>query len=228
MDGNARWARRRNLPSAMGHEAGVSSLRSLITSCASLAAIETLTVYAFSAENWGRPASEVNALLGLVERSLEAEAETLHGNGVRLTFIGDLASLPAGLRALADRLEKREPPRHPRLILCVALSYGGRQSVARAARALAERVSRGELEPAAIDEQALANELRRTAGGPPTDPDLVLRTGGQQRLSNFLTYECAYAELRTTECLWPDFDVNELAAALEDYGGRSRTMGVRR
>ena len=228
MDGNARWARRHRLPRVAGHEAGVGSLRTLISNCASLTKLQTLTVYAFSAENWGRPADEVSALMGLIEATLEAEAEELHANGVRLAFIGEIDRLPNGLRALAERLEGREAPLGgTRLLMCVALSYGGRQSLARATRALAERVRSGDLEPEAIGEAELAEELRRSGGGPPSDPDMVLRTGGQQRLSNFLTYECAYAELHTTDCLWPDFGSEALAEALRDYSTRRRTLGVR-
>lgn len=227
MDGNARWASRQGLPKVKGHEAGVSSLRKLITSCASLPPLETLTVYAFSAENFGRPAAEVRALFELIESTLEAEADELHLNGVCLAFVGDRRRLPSKLLALIERLETREPPIETRLLLCVALAYGGRQSVAAAAQSLAMRVRAGELAPASIDADALADEIRRIGGGPPSDPDLVIRTGGQYRMSNFLTMESAYAELCVQDCLWPDFGHDELASALRDFSRRRRTHGIR-
>lgn len=227
LDGNARWAKQRSLPSAMGHEAGVQSLKSLIAHCVALPPVQTLTVYAFSAENWGRPATEVNALMNLIAKTLDAEANELHRNGVRLKFIGDRERLPESLWRRCDAEEAREPPSTVRLLLVIALSYGSRQAIARAAQRLAERAAAGELDASTIDEEKFAAELRRTACGPPSDPDLVLRTGGRQRLSNFLCFEGAYAELATTECLWPDFDATVLAAVLKTYTERRRTLGVR-
>ena len=165
--------------------------------------------------------------MGLIEQTLKAEAEELHRNGVKLSFIGDRERLPVSLRTLSTRLERRESPPITQLRLVVALSYGGRQAVVRAARQLAERVRAGEMEPSDIDEAALAAELQASGGGPPSEPDLVLRTGGRHRLSNFLSFESAYAEFKVTETLWPDFRADELASALTDYAGRSRTFGGR-
>lgn len=228
MDGNHRWAQQQRLPTALGHERGVASLRTLISDCANLGGVRALTVYAFSSENWGRPPAEVDSLMGLIQRTLEAEADALAEGGVRLAFLGDLERLPPALGDLCRRLAARPAAAEQRLLLSIALSYGGRQSVAAAARSLAERVAAGALQPSEIDEAALASELsHQRVGAAAGDPDLLLRTGGQRRLSNFLLYECAYAELVYTDCLWPAFGSEDLAGALSEYSERSRTLGVR-
>ena len=229
MDGNARWARQRSLPALAGHKAGVTALRTLVENAAAKHEVETLTVYAFSAENWGRPQVEVQALLSLIEFTLRAEASILAAKNVRLGFIGDLARLPDSLQTLCRELEARpiQSEADERLHFVMALSYGGRQQVAAAARHLCERVAAGELSADDVDEAMMATTLRSQHGGPPSDPDLILRTGGQQRLSNFLPFESAYTEIRTTDALWPDFGSDALDVALREYAETRRTYGVR-
>lgn len=244
MDGNSRWARDADRPIVAGHVAGVEALRMLVRNCASLEPLRELTVFAFSAENWGRPAEEVTTLLSLIERVLRAEADSLFESGVRVRFTGDLERLPEALRELIRQVSARAPPPAERLVLCIALSYGGRQEITRAARELCERVLAGELVPSEVDDALFADTLRgldadggRTDGKssdaarisdcPANDPDLLLRTGGQRRLSNFLLYQCAYTELAYTDVLWPDFDTSELARSLREYARRQRTFGIR-
>ena len=183
-------------------------------------------MYAFSIENWGRPAAETAALLALIENEVLAEARRLLELGVRLRFIGDLDRLPASLRETLLEAAKPEPPEQ-RLLLCIALSYGGRQEIARAARRLAERVEAGEMSAADVDDGAIAAELRRSDFSVPSDPDLLVRTGGQSRLSNFLLFQSAYTELVMLECFWPDFDAEQLAVALRAFASRRRTFGRR-
>lgn len=226
MDGNARWAKAANLPASAGHAAGVDSLRSLVSHCLALDNVEVLTVYAFSSENWSRPPAEVDSLMTLIRVTLEAEAEALYARGVRLSFCGDLERLPEALRSLTRDLAARPAPSPQRLHFCIALSYGGQQEIARAARKLAERAAAGELPPSDITPHLLDATLREQ-GGPPQPPDLLLRTGGQHRLSNFLLFESAYAEIVVDETLWPDFGATALARCLEEYAGRQRTFGVR-
>jgi undecaprenyl diphosphate synthase len=228
MDGNSRWAAARGVPTDRGHAAGVEALRQLITDCISLPDVQELSVYAFSQENWSRPRTEVNALLGLIERVLVAEADTLLAHGVRLRFVGELTQLPAALQRLLERLAARAPPPGAQtLLLCVALSYGGRQELARAAREIATRAVEGELSLSAIDESTLAEALHSSPQNAPSDPDMLLRTGGQFRLSNFMLFQCAYTELVVTDVLWPDFGTADLAAALREFGRRHRTFGQR-
>ena len=228
MDGNTRWARRRGLPTAAGHAAGVTALRTLVGNALALGApLRVLTVYAFSTENWGRPESEVTALLMLIQSTLEAEAEELHARGVQLRFIGEIHRLPAGMQTVLRALEGRAVDGPPRLTLCVALSYGGRAEIARVARELATRVRDGELDAADIDEEAFALALSASPRAVPSDPDMLLRTGGKRRLSNFLLFQAAYAELVIADVLWPDFGSQELADALREYARVERTGGVR-
>lgn len=226
MDGNARWARGKRLNAAAGHAAGVDALRKLVRDVIEVEAIQTLTVYAFSAENWGRPFSEIEALLTLIRSTLEAEADELSRRGVRLSFIGERHRLPSRLRELVTDLDGAAPVGEERLNLCIALSYGSRQATAEAARDLALRVRQGTLEPDAIDAELLSATIR-AKHGPCSDPDLLLRTGGQQRLSNFLLFEAAYAELQVVDTLWPQFETSDLLAVLEEYASRQRTFGVR-
>ena len=218
MDGNSRWATARGLPTSAGHARGVQALRRLVTDCLSLEPIRVLTVYAFSHENWERPADEVGNILSLIEKTLEAEADTLLRRGVRLRFCGELDALPTGLRALTAKLAARAPPSGERLLLCVALSYSGRQEVARAARELAARGLR-------IDVDSLSAALQEH--GVPSDPDLLVRTGGRSRLSNFLLWQSAYSEIILLERLWPDFGTADLSRALAEFGGQVRTFGRR-
>ena len=230
MDGNARWARRHGRPVAAGHVAGVEALRTLVASAIAVKPLQTLTVYAFSSENFGRPPDEVAALLRLIESTLEREANGLHDRGVRLAFVGDLERLPGTLRALVDRLTSRAPPDSERLVLVVALAYGGRQEIVATASQLAAQVARGALKADAIDELLFSETLRMRGAGLRTtmsDPDLLLRTGGHRRLSNFMLFQCAYTELHTVDVLWPDFSEHDLVGVLKEYSGRRRTFGVR-
>jgi len=220
MDGNGRWAQRRQMPRHAGHRAGVGSVRTAVEECARRG-IEVLTLFAFSSENWRRPQQEVGLLMDLFMTALRREAKRLRRNGVRLRVIGDRGAFPPKLQqqiAEAERLTAEGDG----LILQVAANYGGRWDIAQAARRLAEQVQAGTLAPAAIDEALLASRLS-CADLP--DPDLFIRTGGEQRLSNFLLWQSAYAELYFTDTLWPDFDAESLAQALADFAGRQRRFG---
>jgi undecaprenyl diphosphate synthase len=221
MDGNGRWASRRALPRHLGHRAGVKAVRSTVEGCARRG-IEALTLFAFSSENWGRPAEEVARLMQLFVEAMEREVDELHLNGIRLRFIGDLGTLKPEVRERIATAEQRTAA-NERMTLNVALSYGGRWDVARAARRLAERVARGEITPAEVDEASIAAGLE-LAGSP--EPDLFIRTGGEQRLSNFLLWNLAYTELYFCDVLWPDFDDAELERACRHYAGRQRRYGL--
>jgi undecaprenyl diphosphate synthase len=222
MDGNGRWAASRHLPKIAGHREGARAVRRTIE-----AAIERgvgwLTLYAFSSENWRRPAGEVIDLTGLLRQYLKSEITELKENGVRLRVIGDLARFDPDIqRDLASA--EAATAANARLNLTVALSYGARAEIAAAARKLAEAVRDSHLEPAQIDEAQVAGALT-TTGMP--DPDLIIRTSGEQRLSNFLLWQGAYAELVFLDVLWPDFGAEHLAAALAEYARRERRFGVR-
>lgn len=220
MDGNGRWARSRGLPRVMGHRQGVEALKRTLRLCSDWG-IGTLTAYAFSTENWNRPGEEVSFLMTLFERVLERELQGLERERVRIRFLGDLSPLPSGLqRLIADATARTASNTGIRFNVCT--NYGGRAELVGAARRLAEQVARGELDPAAIDEHHFAAELH-TAGE--ADPDLLIRTSGEQRLSNFLLWQLAYAELHITDVLWPDFDQAALLAALLDYQSRQRRFG---
>ncbi|MEB3171383.1 MAG: isoprenyl transferase [Synechococcaceae cyanobacterium] len=220
MDGNGRWARQRGLPRVMGHRAGVEALKRTLRLCSDWG-IGALTAYAFSTENWTRPGEEVTFLMTLFERVLARELEGLMREQVRIRFLGDLEQLPPGLQQLiADATARTAANSGIHFNVCT--NYGGRRELVRAAQRLAEQVAAGSLDPAAIDEQRFAAELH-TAGE--VDPDLLIRTSGEQRISNFLLWQLAYAELHITDVLWPDFDAAALLAALVDYQGRSRRFG---
>jgi undecaprenyl diphosphate synthase len=221
MDGNGRWARARGLPRAAGHKAGIKPVRMTIEQCGQHG-IEALTLFAFSSENWQRPTEEVSALFGLFLDALDREIAELHEKGVRLRFIGDRGRLAS---TLVSRMTAAESltARNNGLKLQVAVSYGGRWDLVQAARALAGRCLRGELACDAIDERALGEAL---ALGDLPDPDLFIRTGGERRISNFLLWNLAYTELCFTECLWPEFDVAELEAALASFARRERRFGL--
>ena len=221
MDGNGRWARRQSRPRVMGHREGVRSVRDITEACAQLG-VPYLTLYTFSTENWKRPAHEVNALMKLLIRTVERERRALCENGVRLETIGDLSMLPT---ACQHELEvTREATRNnDRLVLTLALSYSGRWDITRAVRTLAEEVQEGGLDPNNIDEKHIGRAL--TTGDLP-DPDLVIRTGGEYRLSNFLLWQAAYAELYITDCYWPDFRREELYQAIREYQDRDRRFGA--
>jgi undecaprenyl diphosphate synthase len=222
MDGNGRWAASRHLPKIAGHREGARAVRRTIE-----AAIESgvswLTIYAFSSENWRRPVGEVLDLTGLLREYLKSEIAELKANGVRLRFIGDQARFDPDIRD--DLLQaERDTVGNTRLNLIVALSYGARAEIVAAARKLAEAVRDDRLDPASIDEDALAGALA-TAGIP--DPDLIIRTSGEQRLSNFLLWQAAYSELVFLDVLWPDFGSEHFVAALVEYARRERRFGAR-
>jgi undecaprenyl diphosphate synthase len=220
MDGNGRWAEQRSLPRAAGHRAGVRAVRTTIEESVRHG-IGSLTLFAFSSENWQRPPGEVGVLMQLFLEALDREVAELDANGVRLRFIGDRSQLARPLTERMAAAEARTAPRD-RLDLVVAVAYGGRWDLAQAARRLALDAVAGRRDPATIDEQALAGCLV-TAGRPP--PDLFIRTGGERRISNFLLWDLAYTELWFTDTLWPDFDAACFAAALADFRGRQRRFG---
>jgi len=220
MDGNGRWARGRGLPRLRGHEAGAESISAALRACRDLG-IRYLTLYAFSVENWVRPKAEVAGLMALLRRFLRAREEELHANRTRLRAIGRLDDLPAPARGELQRVMDSTAhftDRH----LVLALSYGGRAEIADAARRIAERVKAGALDPAAVDEAAVAANLY--APDIP-DPDLMIRTSGEVRLSNFLLWQLSYAEFHFTPTLWPDFREADLAAAVAEYRRRHRRFG---
>lgn len=220
MDGNRRWARQRGLPVLHGHRAGARATRQVVEACVQLG-IPFLTLYAFSTENWRRPSLEVRALLRLIDATLQRERTELHANGVRIRHIGVTDGLPANLvKTLRDSEALTRD--NTALTLNVAINYGGRNELVRAVRALAHAVADGVLSPDAIDEAAIANCLD-TAGQP--DPDLLIRTGGEQRVSNFLLWQIAYTEFYVTPTLWPDFNRREFFIALLHYQHRERRFG---
>ena len=220
MDGNGRWAQQRRRPRAFGHRAGVQAVRGLIKACLGRG-IPCLTLFAFSSENWSRPRGEVSSLMDLFLRSLRKEADDLARNGVRLRFIGDRAAFADELQQAMRDVEQRTRE-NTQLQLNIAVNYGGRWDIVAAARSLAEQVRRGELDPAAIDSDDF--HAQTSLAGLP-DPDLLIRTGGEQRISNFLLWQSAYAELYFCDRLWPDFDEAALDQALADFRGRQRRFG---
>ncbi len=220
MDGNGRWAQARGLPRVAGHEAGAESVREITRACRQ-AGLEALTLYSFSTENWRRPEDEVKALMGLLGRYLVEERREILENGIRLNAIGQLDRLPIPVRAALKEL--MHASRHNKgMTLTLALSYGGRAEIVEAARALAKKAAAGRLRPDAIDEDSFAAELG-TAGLP--DPDLLVRTSGELRLSNFLLWQLAYAEIYVTDVLWPDFRREELEKAFASFRTRERRFG---
>ncbi len=222
MDGNGRWAKARRLPRLAGHRAGVEAVRKVVEAAPTLG-IEVLTLYAFSSENWKRPADEVADLMGLLRGYVRTELAELHRNGVRLELIGDWRALKADLVAMLDEAVTLTRG-NSRLRLVMALNYGGQDEIARAARSLAEDIAAGRLDPLAVTVEAIAARLD-TAGWPA--PDFVIRTSGEQRLSNFLLWQAAYSELLFTDQLWPDFDGESLARALAEFARRERRFGGR-
>jgi undecaprenyl diphosphate synthase len=222
MDGNGRWAQQRGLPRAAGHKAGAEAVRRALQAAAEQG-VEVLTLYAFSSENWRRSEEEISDLTALMRFYLERELKTLDKEGVRLKLIGDHAAFGG---ELSERLEKavQRTAGNTRLTLVIALSYGSRAEIAGACRRLAQKAVAGEINPAAIDEATVAAELQ-TADLP--ELDLLIRTSGEVRLSNFLLWQAAYAELLFPDTLWPDFDEQAFADALKVYAARERRFGGR-
>lgn len=220
MDGNGRWAKLRHLPRVMGHRKGAEAVRELVRSCKDLN-IPFVTIYAFSSENWKRSATEVKDLMALLRLYLQQEIAELHREGVRIRFIGDRSRLARDIIAMIDSAEDltRE---NLNLTLSIALSYGSRSEIVSATRRIAEDVRSGRLDPDGIDEGCFSGYLD-TAELP--DPDLMIRTSGEQRLSNFLLWQSAYTELVFVPTLWPDFDRNQLLEAIEEYQRRERRYG---
>lgn len=221
MDGNGRWAKARGLPRTAGHKRGAEAVRRTVE-CARELGISYLTLYAFSAENWKRPSTEVTDLMGLLRLYLRNEVRNLHKNGIRLKVVGDRSRLGADIVALIADSEALTAA-NSALTLTLALSYGGRQEITEAARRIAREVAEGRLTPEQVDEDAMAARLF-TTGMP--DPDLVIRTSGEKRISNFLLWQSAYAELVFLDVLWPDFGRGELEAAIRDFHGRERRYGT--
>ncbi len=221
MDGNGRWAAGRSMSRLKGHEQGAKAVREAVKGCRELG-IRYLTLFAFSSENWKRPEEEVNHLMGLFKFFIRRELAELTKAGVRVNFIGNLERLPKDIQELADHA-CATTQENSDLVLTIALSYGAQAEISSAARRLAEQVKAGELEPEDVNEEALAAYLD-TADMP--DPDLIIRTSGEKRLSNFLLWQGAYAELVFLDVLWPDFNKSFLEKALEEYYGRCRRYGA--
>lgn len=221
MDGNRRWAKQKLLGGFQGHRAGVETVRVLLRLCRELG-IPYLTIYAFSTENWQRSEEEVAFLMSLFEEVIQRELEELLSNGVRLRFIGDVAGLPPTLQRMMATAES-QTAQNSTVTLNVAANYGGRAELTSVARHLAHRVARGDLAPEAIDESTIAACLY-TAGQP--DPDLLIRTSGEARLSNFLLWQLAYTEVYFTDVLWPEFRQPQFLDALINYQGRDRRFGA--
>ena len=221
MDGNGRWAEARGLPRHAGHKEGVRPVRMCIEECARRK-IGALTLFAFSSENWQRPAIEVGTLMQLFLDSLDREVEDLHRNGVRLRFIGDRRALSVRLQSRMAAAEQLTGA-NAAVNVQVAVSYGGRWDILQAVRRMAAQVASGAMRPEAIDEQGFGRELALADVG---DPDLFIRTGGDHRISNFLLWNLAYTELHFSDTLWPDFDLPHFEAALASFSARERRFGL--
>ncbi|WP_281260096.1 polyprenyl diphosphate synthase [Oceaniglobus roseus] len=221
MDGNGRWAQSRGQPRLFGHHAGVRRVKEIVRACPDHG-VKYMTVFAFSTENWKRTQAEVSGLMKLFRRYIQSEARDLLAEGVRVRFIGDRLKLDAKLRRVMDEIELLTS-RNDRVHLTVALNYGGRDEVARATQRLAREVAAGNIDPESVDETTLARFLD-TCFLP--DPDLVIRTSGEARISNFLLWQSAYAEYEFVDTLWPDFTTAEFARVLEGFGTRERRFGA--
>ncbi|HLA02377.1 MAG TPA: isoprenyl transferase [Aestuariivirga sp.] len=220
MDGNGRWAARRGLPRSAGHRAGVDALRRAVRAAAEFG-IEYLTIYSFSSENWSRPASEVSFLLDLLRRFIRQDVAELHRSGVRVKVIGSRDNLDPGIVSLLSDAE-RLTSGNSALNLVVAFNYGSRQEISRAVSTIAEKIASGEISASDVSPELIAENLD-TAGIP--DPDLLIRTGGEQRISNFLLWQCAYTEFVFVDEFWPDFSHEIFAQALEEFRLRDRRFG---
>ena len=220
MDGNGRWAKEKGLPRTLGHTAGVEALKTTLHLCSNWG-IGALTVYAFSTENWSRPSEEVNFLMTLFQSVLKSELTNLKLEEVKINFLGDLDPLPSALKVLIkESVESTSTNKGIHFNVCT--NYGGRRELVRAAQKLAERSVKGELDPSLIDENVFASELFTASE---VDPDLLIRTSGEKRISNFLLWQLAYAEIHVTDVLWPDFNADSLTKALLDYQSRKRRFG---
>ncbi|HEX5829717.1 MAG TPA: isoprenyl transferase [Gemmatimonadaceae bacterium] len=220
MDGNGRWAARRRMPRPFGHRAGMKAVRAVVAGAVE-AGIEVLSLFAFSQENWQRPAAEVTALMGLLEEFIDREARELHARGVRVRVLGDLERLVPAAAAAVERITSLTAG-NAQLTLNLFISYGGRAEIARAARTIAEEVAAGRLRAEEVNEETLSSRLF-TAGCP--DPDLLIRTSGERRISNFLLWQLAYTELHISPVLWPEFGRHHLFDAILDFQGRERRFG---
>jgi undecaprenyl diphosphate synthase len=220
MDGNGRWARERRLPRPMGHRSGMRAVREVVEGAIE-AGVEMLSLFAFSQENWQRPASEIQALMSLLEEYVAREADELTEQGVRVRVLGELSRLHPTTAAAVSRIVQ-QTSRNDRLILNIFISYGSRAELVHAARSLARDVAEGRLTPDEIDEEAFQRKLY-TDGCP--DPDLLIRTSGEKRISNFLLWQLAYTELHITPVLWPDFSRRDLFEAILDFQSRDRRFG---
>ncbi|MEN6368202.1 MAG: polyprenyl diphosphate synthase [Thermotogota bacterium] len=222
MDGNGRWARARGLPRTAGHEAGARAAERLIRFIGERVGVSYVTLFAFSAENWGRPEAEVNFLLALLDRFIAEHLREFVDSGIRLRVVGDLATLPVAMqRTVANAIETTRSGTN--LNLTIALSYGGRQDITRACRRILADVAEGRIAARDVSEEVIAERLD-TAETP--DPDLVIRTSGERRFSNFLLWQAAYAELYFTDVLWPDFSPADLIIAINDFQKRERRFGA--
>lgn len=220
MDGNGRWAERKRKPRTFGHSQGVTSLKRIVTVCPDIG-VEILTVYAFSTENWQRPKKEVDFLLKLMDKTFVKEIDELHQQGVRIKLLGDSENIGTTQQEIWQAAEEKTR-NNTRLLLNVAFNYGGRNEIVNAAKAIAEQVKAGILTTDNISELVFAQNLYT---GEIPDPDLIIRTGGEQRLSNFLLWQAAYAEWYFTDVLWPEFDENEFKKALANFHSRNRRFG---
>ncbi len=222
MDGNHRWARQRGVPSTLGHRSGARNVRPIVEACAD-EGIRTVTLFAFSTENWARPRTEIDLLMTLVRETLNRDLDALQERDAKLTFVGDLSRFPTDLQELMRDGEDRTAG-NTSFSLIIAMGYGGRWDLTNAARQIARRVASGEIGPEDLDEDEFERHLS-LAGVP--SPDLCIRTGGDQRLSNFLLWDLAYTELFFTKTYWPDFKKSELLEAIYDYTRRQRRFGER-
>ncbi|MEX0583300.1 MAG: isoprenyl transferase [Sneathiella sp.] len=221
MDGNGRWAAKRSLQRLRGHEQGAEAVREAVKGCGELG-IRYLTIFAFSSENWSRPIEEINHLMGLFRFFFKKEVKALCDAGVKVKFIGNISRLPDDIQELIKDITARTKD-NSKLILTIALSYGSQSEIAGSMRRMGEKIRTGELAPEDIDETMVARHLE-TADLP--DPDLLIRTSGEQRLSNFLLWQCAYTEFVFLDVLWPDFCKDDLLAAVQEFGSRNRRYGA--
>lgn len=221
MDGNGRWAQARGKPRVFGHRKGADAVRKIVTACRERG-VKVLTLFAFSSQNWARPPFEVNSLMSLLFEYIKSEWSTILNNGIRLTTIGNIDLLPDVPRDALTELVA-ESANNTDMTLCLSLSYGGQEEIVSMAQTIAERVASGDLDPAAIDKEAVDGALWSSDLGP---VDLLIRTSGELRVSNFLLWSIAYSELYFTDLMWPDFDEEALDKALEAYGKRQRRFGT--